>query len=332
MTLFNQLLTIAAVAGKTQQEHGMVYSVKVGRIHCHIISDGLNVADGGGFFGVIPRVMWQRVITANEQNQVPNDIRCMLIESDAGLILVDTGNGDKLNAKQRQILGMDAANQRLLGEMAKVGFQPEDVDVVLLTHLHGDHAGGCTRRANAEDAGSPLLATFPRAHYLAQRIELSEASFPNERTAATYIADNWLPLLANKQMSVVDGPQKLGSHVRTTLAPGHTAALQTVWVEDQGERLLFLGDACSWAVHMDRLAWVPAYDIYPMTSIESKRALRQEILATDTLMVFQHDPQVVTGRLVEGARGPEVQPILTREAWTNPLLDAQVTSAANSGA
>jgi glyoxylase-like metal-dependent hydrolase (beta-lactamase superfamily II) len=132
-------------------------------------------------------------------------------------------------------------------------------------------------------------------------------------------------------MTVVDGP------VRTTITPGHTAGLQAVWVEDQGERLVFLGDAGSWAVHMERLAWVPSYDIYPMTSIETKRALRQEIMATDALMVFQHDPQVVTGRLVEGARGPEVQTVLTRQGWTDPLADlqaaiAQPTSAANSGA
>jgi glyoxylase-like metal-dependent hydrolase (beta-lactamase superfamily II) len=307
----------------------MVYTVKVGGVRCHILSDGLNVADGGGFFGVVPRVMWQRVIAANELNQVPNDIRCMLVESDAGLILVDSGNGDKLNAKQRQILGLDDRNERLLGEIAKVGYRAEDVDIVLLTHLHGDHAGGNTQRAGES---GPIVATFPRARYLAQRIELSEAHFPNERTAATYLRDNWQPLLETKQMTVVDGPQRLGSQVRTTIAPGHTAALQVVWVEDQGERLVFLGDACSWAVHMERLAWVPSYDIYPMTSIETKRALRQEIMQADALMVFQHDPQVVTGRLVEGARGPEVQGVITRPGWADPLLEVQETSTANFGA
>jgi glyoxylase-like metal-dependent hydrolase (beta-lactamase superfamily II) len=310
----------------------MVYTVKVGEVRCHIVSDGLNMADGGGFFGVVPRLLWQRVMPGNDLNQIPVDIRCMLIESDAGLILVDTGNGDKLNAKQRQILGLDARNERLLGEIAKVGYRAEDVDVVLLTHLHGDHAGGSTRCEPMEGGLGPLVATFPRARYLAQRIELSEASYPNERTAVTYISDNWQPLLAAGQMSIVDGPQRLGSQVRTATTPGHTTALQVVWVEDRGERLLFLGDACSWAVHMERLAWVPSYDIAPMTSIETKRALRQEIMETDTLLVFQHDPQVVTGRLVEGARGPEVQKIITREGWADPLAEPHPTTAANSGA
>lgn len=301
----------------------MVYTVQVGGVRCHILSDGLNLADGGGFFGVVPRVLWQRVIQPNENNQIPVDIRSLLIESDAGLILVDAGNGDKLNAKQRQILGLDDRNERLLGEMAKVGFKAEDVDVVLLTHLHGDHAGGNTRRENTEVASGALLATFPRARYLAQRIELSEASYPNERTTVTYLSENWQLLLATKQMEVVDGPQRLGSQVRTAMTPGHTTALQVVWVEDRGERLLFLGDACSWAVHLERLAWVPSYDIAPMTSIETKRALRQEILETEPLLVFQHDSQVVTGRLAQGARGPEVQPILRRDGWADPLAESQ---------
>lgn len=299
----------------------MVYTVQVGGVRCHILSDGLNAADGGGFFGVVPRVMWQRVIAANDLNQVPNDIRCMLIESDAGLILVDTGNGDKLNAKQRQILGLDDRNARLLGQLAQVGFRPEDVDVVLLTHLHYDHVGGCTRYDTPDNRPGPLAPTFPRARYLAQRIELSEASYPNERTAATYVADNWDPLRQRGLLHVVDGPQRLGSQVRTSLAPGHTTALQVVWVEDRGEALVFLGDGCSWAVHMERLAWVPSYDIAPMTSIETKRSLRDEALARDALLVFQHDPQVVTGRLVSGARGPEVAPLLTRTGWDDPLTE-----------
>lgn len=309
----------------------MVYTVQVGGVRCHILSDGLNLADGGGFFGVVPRVLWQRVIQPNEHNQIPVDIRSLLIESDAGLILVDAGNGDKLNAKQRQILGLDDRNERLLGEMAKVGFKAEDVDVVLLTHLHGDHAGGNTRRENTEVASGPLLATFPRARYLAQRIELSEASYPNERTTVTYLSENWQPLLATKQMEVIDGPQRLGSQIRTAMTPGHTTALQVVWVEDRGERLLFLGDTCSWAVHLERLAWVPSYDIAPMTSIETKRALRQEILESEPLLVFQHDSQVVTGRLVQGARGPEVQPILHRDGWADPLADTDATTGASSG-
>ena len=305
-------------------------TVQVGGVRCHILSDGQNIADGGGFFGLVPRVMWESVIQPNDRHQIPADDRCLLIEADAGLILVDTGNGDKLTPKTRRILGLDERRGRLLDDMASVGYRPEDVDIVLQTHMHGDHAGGGTRWDTPDGSPGLVVPTFPKARTIAQRIEVADASFPNERTAATYIADNWQPLINAGRFEMVDGPQRLGSQVRTEIAPGHTAAIQVAWVEDRGERLLFLTDACNWAAHMDRLAWVPSFDIYPMTSIETKRALRQHALERDALLVFQHDPQVVTGRLVMGQRGPVVAPIVTKPAWADPL--PQPTNAAMSGA
>jgi glyoxylase-like metal-dependent hydrolase (beta-lactamase superfamily II) len=294
----------------------MAYTLTVGSLRCHILSDGLQHVDGGGFFGLIPRTMWQEVIAPNEQNQIACDSRSLLIESDAGLILVDTGNGDKLPAKVRQRLGMDDRDGRLLGELARVGFAPEDVDIVIFTHFHGDHIGGATRWATGE--GSPAVPVFPRARHLCQRLELADASFPNERTAATYLADNFKPLLECGQLDILDGPLRPARGVRTDIAPGHTACLQTVWVEDGGECLLFLTDAANWAVHLERLAWVPAYDVLPLQSIETKRRLRQEALARNALLVFQHDAQVVTGRLVAGKRGLVVQPEITEAAEFDP--------------
>ncbi len=123
----------------------MTYTLNVGGVRCHVVSDGLHVMDGGGFFGVVPRVLWERVIRPNEENQIPADTRSLLIESDAGLILVDTGIGDKLSSKQRSIWGLGERRRRMLGDIARVGFAPEDVDVVILTHLHSDHVGGATR-------------------------------------------------------------------------------------------------------------------------------------------------------------------------------------------
>lgn len=287
----------------------MAYTLQVGALRCHILSDGLHYVDGGGFFGLIPRTMWQEVIEPSPLNQVPCDSRSLLIESDAGLILVDVGNGDKLPPKVRERMGMDDRDLRLVGELARVGYKPEDVDIVLFTHFHGDHIGGATRR---EDGA--LVPTFPRARYIGQRIDLADASFPNERTAATYVADNFRPLLDRKLLEIVDGPQRLAPGVHTSIAPGHTQAIQVVWVESQGERLLFLTDAACWAVHLQRLAWVPAFDIMPMQSIETKRRLRHEAMEQDALLVFQHDPQVVTGRLTSGKRGLEVQPLITEPA------------------
>ena len=295
----------------------MTYTKTIGTITCHLLDDGTQPVDGGGFFGVVPRSLWQRVIQPDENNLIPSKTRCLLIESDAGLILVDTGNGDKLSPKERERFGYMGRTDRLVQGIRQVGYQPEDVAIVVLTHLHADHAGGATRWDSPDHTPGAVIPTFPRARYLAQRLDLAEASFPNERTRATFHAHNWQPLIDRGQLAVVDGPQRVATGVRTDIAPGHTAALQMVWVESKGESLLFLGDACSWAAHLNRLAWVPAFDIFPQTSIETKRRIAQEAVERNTLLVFQHDAQVVTGRLVAGARGLEVQPEITEVAWVD---------------
>ncbi|MBI3959793.1 MAG: MBL fold metallo-hydrolase [Chloroflexi bacterium] len=293
----------------------MAYTLTVGSLRCHIISDGRQLSDGGGFFGLVPRTLWEPVIRPDERNRIPVVLRSLLIEADAGLILVDTGQGDKLGEKEWRRLGMAPRSERLIGELRVLGFQPQDVDVVLFTHLHADHAGGATRWSTPDDPASPLAPTFPNARHLAQRIELADASFPNERTRGTYFPQNWQPLQAAGLLEVVDGDQRLATGVRTETVPGHTGSIQAVWIEDGGESLLFLGDACSWAAHMERLAWVPAFDIYPMQSIEGKRRLRARALERESLLVFQHDGQVVTGRLVGGERGPSVAAEISEEAW-----------------
>ena len=263
----------------------------------------------------MPRVLWERVIRPDEKNRIPVQMRSLLIQSSAGLILVDTGQGDKLTAKERGIFGMEDSNQRLAADLRRVGFGPEDVDIVLMTHLHGDHAGGCTHWSDPGDPESEAVPSFPNARYLIQRLEMAEAAFPNERTRGTYFANNWEPLRRSGQLELVDGDQSLAAGVRTVTVPGHTGSIQAVWVEDAGESLLFLGDACSWAAHLDRLAWVPSFDLEPMRSIEGKRSLRRQAEEKNALLVFQHDGQVVTGRLRPGARGAVVEPEIMEEAW-----------------
>ena len=290
----------------------MPYTLTIGDIRVHILNDGQYTQDGGGFFGLVPRSLWQRVITPGPDNTIPAVTRCLLIESEAGLILVDNGWGDKLPDKMRAILDLQGRG-RITAQLAEVGYQPDDVEIVVMSHLHNDHVGGSTQWETEDGSEGPLVPLFPNARHIVQRIDLADASFPNERTRATYFADNWLPLQARGLLDIVDGPQQLAAGVRTEIAPGHTDALQVVWVESGGESLLFLGDGCSWAAHMERLAWVPAFDIYPMTSIETKRRLRHEALKRDALLLFQHDAQIVTARLhSDGDRirlAPEIREI-----------------------
>jgi len=293
----------------------MPYSLQIGSIPCHIVSDGRQLVDGGGFFGLVPRVLWERVIRPDDKNRIPVQMRSLLVQSSAGLILVDTGQGDKLTARDRRNFGMDDTSRRLAADLGRAGFSPEDVDIVLMTHLHGDHAGGCTHWSDPADPDSEAVPSFPNARYLVQRLEMADASFPNERTRGTYFPQNWEPLRRSGQLEIVDGGQNLAAGVRTVTVPGHTDSIQAVWVEDRGHALLFLGDTCSWAAHLDRLAWVPSFDLDPMRSIEGKRALRQQAQDKNALLVFQHDGQIVTGRLIEGARGPAVESEITEEAW-----------------
>lgn len=295
----------------------MTYTLQVGSIRCHLVSDGHQMVDGGGFFGLVPRVLWESVVAPDERNRIQTKLRSLLIESRNGLILVDTGQGDKMSEKQRRIAGMVDENRRLEREMQQVGFGVEDVDLVIFTHLHGDHAGGATRWAEENDPVSGLVAAFPNARYQVQRLELADASFPNERTRGTYFAENWEPLQRSGQLEIVDGDQRLAPGVRTEVVPGHTASIQAIWVEDRGESLLFLGDVCSWAVHLERLAWVPAFDLDPMASIEGKRRLGQRALESNALLVFQHDGRVVTARLQEGERGLRVVPEIVEGSSTS---------------
>lgn len=302
----------------------MAYTLTIGRLRCHIVSDGKHRLDGAGFFGLVPRVLWQRVIQPDQNNLIPGEIRSLLIETDAGVVLVDTGHGDKYDAKRRGQIHLTDRRDRLIGDMATVGIAPEDISLVILTHLHNDHVGGATHWATPDHTPGPLVPTFSNARHLVQAEEMAEASYPNERTRATYLAHNWQPLQDLGLLEVVRGDQRPAPGVRTQLAPGHTAGIQVVWVEDGGESLLFLGDACSWAVHMNRLAWVPSFDIYPMTGIETKRRLRDQALAARALLVFQHDAQVVTGRLAAGDKEAQIVPEITEEAAWDPITQTYI--------
>ncbi len=292
--------------------------VQIGDISCHIVSDGKHRVDGGGFFGLVPRVLWSEVIEPDTNNMIPNAIRCLLVETPDELILVDSGLGDKYRAIQRQRFLLPTQEQRLVQDLHSAGFEPEQVTHVLLTHLHNDHAGGMTQWAG-QGSERGTEAVFRNAVYYVQGQEYQDATNPNERTRATYLANNWKSLVGTGQLQAVFGGHDFGPSVRTETAAGHTPSLQVVWVESGGESLLFLGDAASWGIHLERLAWVPSFDVLPMVSIETKRKLQTQILKEDPLLVFQHDPYYVTARLRQSTSGRELR--LEGEITEEPSWD-----------
>jgi len=267
----------------------------IGKVEIEVVSDGIALQDGGAAFGLVPRVLWERLIVPDELNRIPSVLRCLLIRSSGKLILVDTGYGDKLTAKERERLNLHG--ERLLSALGRLGVRVEDVDIVINTHLHADHCGGNTIAKEGE-----VVPAFPNAEYWIQRRELADARYPNERTQGTYFPENFLPLEATGQLRILNGDIQVTPEVRCWVTRGHTRAHQVVIIESEGEAAVFLGDACAWGISLERLAWVPAYDVEPMESIESKRRLRDWALRRDALLIFQHDPTMVAGR-VRAAKG-----------------------------
>lgn len=271
--------------------------MRLGNVNLYALSDGTYWSDGGGLFGLVPKVLWEQVAEPDEMNRVAFQLRCLLVETDKQRILVDTGMGDKLSDKERGQNNL-AGERRLLTSLEAVGIGPMDVDLVINTHLHNDHCGG-----NVQYGGNgELTPTFPWATYCVQRLELADAAFPNERTLATYRRDNWEPLEQTGQLRVLSGDTRLTDTVSVMVTPGHTRAHQCVLIESEGQRALFMGDLASWPIHMERLAWVPAYDVEPMTSIETKRRIAHWAMENRVLLIFEHHPQVVGGYLVATER------------------------------
>jgi len=273
-------------------------------IEYFILNDGFCKVDGGGAFGLVPKVIWEQLLPVDEQNRIPFYIGCLLIRSEGKTILVDTGYGDKLSKKMQQSLSLDRSQGGLLEQLAALNIKAEDVDIVINTHLHADHCGGNTQKVDGA-----FVPTFPKAQYYIQRLEWADAIAPNERTRATYLPNNYLPLQQSGQLKLIDGNTKITSEVRTAIARGHTRAHQVVILESKGETALFVADMTTLYYHFQRLAWVTGYDVEPLESIETKRYWQPWATERDALIIFQHDTQITTGKLRLDGRHHKIEPV-----------------------
>ncbi len=258
-------------------------------------------------FGVVPKALWERRIPADERNRIALGMRCLLIEHPEGLVLLDTGIGNKENQKFLDIYGVEASvpghRSMLDAALAAAGFTAGEVRYVINTHLHFDHAGGNTM---LDEDGAPEPA-FPNARYFVHRGEFHYATHTNERTAASYFPANWDVLIKSGQLEMVESDRALlaGIHMRPT--PGHTPDHQSIVVDGGGETAVFLGDVCPTAAHVP-LPWIMGYDVEPLRTLESKRALWADAMAGRWLLVFEHDATTAWGRLSEGKKGVELAP------------------------
>ncbi len=281
----------------------LLRSFQIGALRCHALEGGMQRLDGGAMFGVVPRTLWQTRIEPDERNRIPLAMRCLLVEHDDGLVLIDTALGNKEDPKFLEIYGVE--NQGLEGAtqledaLASAGFLPRDVTWVINTHLHFDHAGGNTTMDPdlENDPRRHVRPTFPNATYVVQRGELEFARRTNERTRASYLPHNFEPIAAAQRWRLLDGDEEVLPGISVRVTPGHTPYHQAVLLGHGGEMAVFVGDLFPTTAHLP-LPWIMGYDLEPLRTLESKRALLADALAGGWRLIFEHDPRTVMGRPV----------------------------------
>ena len=280
----------------------LVETLTVGRLRVHAIQAGGQKLDGGAMFGIVPKPLWERRIPPDDRNRIQLGMRCLAIEHDSGIVLVDTGSGNKETAKFHEIYGIEnagAGGRTLLEDgLAQVGVRPEDVAIVIDTHLHFDHAGGNTY---VDQEGVVQLA-FPNARYVVQRGEWVYATHTNERTAGSYFSHNFAPVVAANRFELVDGEREIVRGIRVIPTPGHTPFHQSVLIESDGETAFYPADLVPTASHLP-LAWIMGYDVEPLVTLETKRAMIGKAAREGWLVIFEHDATVASGRVKVDGKG-----------------------------
>ncbi len=266
--------------------------MKLGDLEFYLLTDGYFRLDGGAMFGVIPRPLWERKAPPDERNRIRLAMNSLLIRAAGKWILIETGAGDKWDAKQRDIFAFEG-DVRLPEQLVGRGVRPEQIDLVINTHLHFDHCGWNTRRVDGK-----LIPTFPNARYVVQRGELEHAKRPTERDRASYIPDNFLPVEAAGQWWLLEGDREVAPGIELIRAPGHTRDMQCVRISGGGKTAFFFVDLVPTTAHLP-YPWIMGYDLYPLTTLENKKKWIPEVAREGWLALFVHDPQVPAAYLRE---------------------------------
>jgi len=274
---------------------------KIGSLTVHAIQAGGQKLDGGAMFGVVPKPLWEKQIASDERNRIQLGMRCLLIEHPSGLILIDTGAGNKEDEKFRNIYGLENDGGEgltmLEDGLAQVGVRPTDIVMVINTHLHFDHVGGNTRLGN----GGKVEISFPHGTYRGKRGEDGYATHPNERTAASYFERNFTPVEAAGKIEFVSREKEIVKGVRVIPTPGHTPFHQSILIESAGQRAFYLGDLVPTAAHLP-LPWIMGYDVEPLVTLETKRRILKQAMDENWLLIFEHDAKNAWGRVEHDGR------------------------------
>jgi glyoxylase-like metal-dependent hydrolase (beta-lactamase superfamily II) len=288
-------------------------SLKIGNYQLHSIPTGIFALDGGAMFGTVPKVLWEKSNPADNQNRIPMEARALLLKSADRNILIDCGNGadfiakygEKLGSKFEEIYQIQKDGNSLLKSLEKQNLRPEDIDAVILTHLHFDHAGGATTAKEGK-----LVPTFPKATYYLQKANYETALNPNLREKASYFPANFQPLLDHSCLTFLEGETEIFPGISCWISNGHTKGHQMIFIQnhpstststpnpnssfhfnsvEDDSAVLYCGDVVPTSSHI-RLPWVMGYDLNPLLLIEEKANYLQKALAKNTYLFFEHDP------------------------------------------
>lgn len=271
-----------------------MHRTTIGDFELAIFSDGKYLLDGGAFFGVVPKVMWTKKVNVDDKNRVLTGLNSLLVRTGDRNILIETGIGNKLSERMIRFYGQPA---ELLDSMSAGGVSPDDIDIVINTHLHFDHCGWNTLRTNDR-----IIPTFPKAKYYVQEGEWQHACRQFERDRISYISDNYNPLINTGQMELLRGDREIVPGISVRVIPGHTAYMQAVIIASGGRKACYISDLIPTRSHID-LTWGMSYDLFPVDTIESKRKYYAESIPEKWLTVFTHDPELPWAYVERDAEG-----------------------------
>jgi glyoxylase-like metal-dependent hydrolase (beta-lactamase superfamily II) len=272
--------------------------MQLGKFNINAIDTGLFHLDGGAMFGVVPKELWSKKYNVgDDKNRIPLAARPLLIEIGNKKILVDTGNGNKRNAKFNMIFGIDETKSDIALGLKSFGLVPDDITDVILTHLHFDHAGGATRIDNDK-----IVPTFPNATYYVQEEHFNWANQPADKDRASFVNDDFLPLIETGVLKLLKGNIELFDGIKLITVNGHTSALQMVEIESASDSLLYVADLAPTSAHL-AYTFGLAYDNFPITTMQEKKNILPLAYEKNTIICFEHDAFMQACRLIDTGKG-----------------------------
>jgi glyoxylase-like metal-dependent hydrolase (beta-lactamase superfamily II) len=268
--------------------------MQLGDYRVEVIQDTEFRLDGGAMFGVIPRNLWSKVCPPDDQNRIRMNMNCVFIDTGTEKVLIETGIGDKWQPKHVSMYGIDRKQSLADGLRSSTGVTADEISIVVNTHLHFDHAGGNT----SLDEEGQLVPTFPNARYFVSQAELDHAEHPSDRDRASYVSENWRPLIETGQLQGKPAEYEVVPGLRMETHPGHNRSMQCWRLEQGGQTLFGFADLVPMRAHV-AAPWIMGYDLYPVDTLESKQRLLPQAVAENWLCLFYHDPDEPINRVVE---------------------------------